>query len=106
MPRPSLIAKDSQIELNAVIPRITPGLKANMGTWLRNGPRQVNKYAVIAQWIEHLASDQGVGGSSPSGRTILRAAKNAVRSFSEGLLRSEWRAKRKIQNAESFLFYD
>ena len=26
-------------------------------------------YAPVAQWIEHLASDQGVVGSSPAGRT-------------------------------------
>ena len=29
------------------------------------------KYAFVAQWIEHLTSDQKVGGSSPSGRTTL-----------------------------------
>lgn len=27
-------------------------------------------YAVVAQWIEHLASDQGVAGSTPADRTI------------------------------------
>lgn len=26
--------------------------------------------APIAQWIEHFASDEGVEGSSPSGRTL------------------------------------
>ena len=29
-------------------------------------------YASVAQWIEHLASDQGVAGSTPAGCTILR----------------------------------
>ena len=28
------------------------------------------QYAPVAQWIEHLASDQGVVGSTPAGRTI------------------------------------
>ena len=27
------------------------------------------RFALLAQWIEHLASDQRVGGSSPSERT-------------------------------------
>jgi len=27
------------------------------------------KVAPVAQWIEYLSSEQGVGGSSPSGRT-------------------------------------
>lgn len=31
------------------------------------------KIASVAQWIEHLSSEQGVGGSSPSRRTLLTA---------------------------------
>ncbi len=31
---------------------------------------QHSAYAPVAQWIEHEPTDLGVGGSSPSGRTI------------------------------------
>lgn len=29
----------------------------------------IEKYALVVQWIERLATDQKVGGSNPSGRT-------------------------------------
>ncbi len=31
------------------------------------------RYAAVAQWIEHLSSEQGVGGSNPSSRTNSRS---------------------------------
>ena len=36
------------------------------------------KFAPIAQWIEHLASDQRVGGSTPSGRASLDGMSNSI----------------------------
>lgn len=38
------------------------------------GPKNgivVSLYAPVAQWIEYLASNQGVGGSNPSGRASI-----------------------------------
>lgn len=44
------------------------------------------KYAPVAQWIEHLASDETVGGSTPSRRT-----KGPVASAVE--LKHDWRTR-------------
>ena len=33
-------------------------------------PPQQREHAPVAQWTEHLASNQAVGGSNPSGRAI------------------------------------
>jgi hypothetical protein len=40
----------------------------NTGMLVELVPRD---YAPVAQWIEHLTTDQKVGGSSPSGRAKI-----------------------------------
>jgi hypothetical protein len=40
--------------------------------------------ALVAQRIEHLTTDQKVGGSSPSERASSQAPRHAVRGFSTG----------------------
>ena len=39
--------------------------------------RSMSQHAPVAQWIEHLASNQGVGGSNPSGRANSNRTKIA-----------------------------
>ena len=41
-------------------------------------------YAVVAQWIEYLASNQGVAGSIPADRTI-RLRSSQAQNFAHGL---------------------
>lgn len=44
------------------------------------GVTQVSDYlGVIAQLLEHLIEDQGVGGSNPSGPTILKSIRYHAR---------------------------
>ena len=35
----------------------------------------ITSLALVAQWIEHLSSEQGVGGSNPSERTSISNAR-------------------------------
>jgi len=41
---------------------------ANADVWVRF-PSVNNSYAIVAQLVEHLPEEQGVGGSTPSGGT-------------------------------------
>ena len=51
--------------------------------------------APVAQWIEHLTSDQMVGGSNPSGRAIFpRAAPTPILAEAQTPPFPEWRRPR------------
>ena len=50
--------------------RSTPSTKYGRSHF-RRAPLICSAQAFVAQWIEHLTSDQRVGGSSPSERTTL-----------------------------------